>query len=259
MIIFRALMILSVLLVNFILYPKLPAYMPMHWNIVGEVDSYWPKTNAIWFMPGMMLGILLLFELLPALDPRKEKYAQFKREWEIIKTGMIGFFTYLQFTVLYFSLNPQAEFMPLMFIGLGSLFVLLGNYLAKIRQNYFIGIRTPWTLADSNNWNKTHRYAGWSFVIAGIITLAESYFLWETPILVFGSLVLSGFLPIIYSFLLYKEKVRYMKHVYLGLAVVALIILGIRLSGPEDTWICTGGAWVRHGVPVEPVPSLPCR
>jgi uncharacterized membrane protein len=87
-----------------------------------------------------------------------------------------------------------------MFAGFGVLFVLLGNYLSKIRQNYFIGIKVPWTLNDPNNWNHTHRFASWCFVIVGLVILSEAIIHWLSSSTIFGFIMLAAFLPIGYSY-----------------------------------------------------------
>lgn len=191
---------------NFVLVPLLPAQIPMHWNINGVVDRYMAKEYAVWILPGICLILLILFKVLPYFDPKKDKYHLFKREWEILQTGFVLFFTYLQFVTLYIAMNPGVPMVPLMFMGMGSLFILIGNYLSKIRQNYFIGIKLPWTLASEDNWNKTHRFASWCFVLIGIIMLAEAYFQWNSGPVVFAAIGLGVLAPSLYSYLLFKKK-----------------------------------------------------
>ncbi len=188
------------------LYPALPDRLPMHWNIAGQVDNYWPKTAAVWFMPGLAAFLLILFRVIPNLDPKKDKYSLFASEWQIIQTGFIIFFAYLEFITYYLALNPSKDILPLMFIGLGGLFVLLGNFLGKIRQNYFLGIKVPWTLANEDNWNKTHRFAGWTFVLAGIFILSQAYLQLVPPQIIFAAIFLAAGLPVIYSYLLFRNS-----------------------------------------------------
>ena len=208
-------------------YSSLPNMMPMHWNYLGQIDSYMPKHIALWYMPTLTLVMALSFMILPFFDPKKEKYQLFAHEWGIMQMGIIGFMAYVHGMIIYLTLNPSVQMMPLMFIGLGALFILMGNYMSKIRQNYFIGVKTPWTLASEDNWNKTHRYASWSFVLAGIVCLAESYFIWYAHIIILGSILLAAFLPIMYSFLLYKKAAHTMKYIYAGIIVIALLSIGI--------------------------------
>jgi uncharacterized membrane protein len=189
-----------------LIYSYLPQQIPMHWNIQGQVDSYMPKNIGVWVTPLMTLFIWILFQVLPNFDPKKNKYKFFQKEWQILQTAFVGFFTYIHTVVLYISINPKIDMMPFMFTGLGILFILLGNYLSKIRQNYFIGIKVPWTLSNEDNWNKTHRFASWCFVGAGIITLFGTMLPRSSAIIIFISIMMAAFLPIIYSFLLFKKK-----------------------------------------------------
>jgi uncharacterized membrane protein len=250
---------IGTIIVSALLLPQLPQTIPMHWGFTGQPDSFYPKNIGVWMLPLLMIVMILLFHFLPSFDPNKKKYRLFKQEWDIIQTGLIGFFAYLQGITLYISLNPGTAMMPLMFLGLGTLFILLGNYLSKIRQNWFIGIKLPWTLASEDNWNKTHRYASWCFVIAGIVTLIEANFIWYAPIVIFGSILLATFLPMVYSFLLFRNSIDKMKYVYIALILIALLVGMMRLVSGEDDWICQDGGWVPHGVPSAPAPNGTCR
>ena len=254
------LLLISIMFVgSYILYSSLPPVIPMHWNMLGQVDNYMPKNQAVLVMPIMTLFIWILFQVLPNFDPKKEKYKLFNKEWQIIQITFVGFFTYLHFLIFYISIYPTIKLMPFMFIGLGIFFILLGNYLSKIRQNYFIGIKVPWTIASEDNWNKTHRFAGKCFVIAGLITLIEAGFIWYTPIVIFSSIILASILPIIYSFLLYKKKIQLIKYVYIGLAIFAGLLFFIRLISGEDDWICVNGQWIKHGQPDGVKPTIKCQ
>lgn len=255
----QVLMIAAVIASAVYYYPLLPSHMPIHWNINGQVDNYAPKGTAVWMMPILTILLFAGFFIFPRLDPNKDKYKLFDTEWQIIRTGFVAFFAYMQFITIRASLLPGVNIMPLMFIGLGALFIMLGNYLSKIRQNYFIGIKVPWTLASEDNWNKTHRYASWTFVMAGLITLSEAYFLWFAPPVIFAGIMLAAFLPMAYSFLLFKKKGYLMKYVHIGLAVAIAAVFLVRLAGGEDDWRCQDGKWIPHGKPSSSKPASPCR
>jgi|SRR3989344_1760810 len=226
-------LIIVMIIGNFLAYPLLPGVLPTHWNFQGIVNSTMPKQFAVWLLPGMALLIWLLFHFLPQLDPKKNNYKLFQVEWQMIQITLISFITYLHFVIFYIGLNPDISFLPFMFVGLGVLFILLGNYMSKIRQNYFIGIRVPWTLASEENWNKTHRFASRCFVTTGIIILVEAFLIWNAPVLIFTGILLSAFLPIVYSFLLFKKQTQRMKYVYIGLIAIAVIVIVARLITPE--------------------------
>lgn len=239
-------------------YPDLPAMVPSHWNFRNEIDGYMPKTSFALFMPGMIIGMWLLFQIMPKLDPKRDKYVLFEREWSIMQTAIMGFFAYLNFAIIHITRNPGRDLTPFMFGGLGVLFILLGNYMSKIRQNYFIGIKVPWTLSSEENWNKTHRFASWTFVLAGMVTLIEAFVLWYAPVIVLGGLVLAGALPVLYSYLIHIGKPNLMKYVFLVLALGITIMVFVRSISPEDTWLCEQGVWIKHGQPASPAPTSPC-
>lgn len=251
-------MVLFSAVASLVASPWLPERMPSHWNFQGQIDGYMNKPLGVWLFTILLAGMWVLFGVLPQWDPKKDKYRLFEKEWRIIQAGIMGFFVYLQMAVFYVVLNPGTELLPIMFVGLGGLFVLIGNYLSKVRQNYFIGIKVPWTLNDEDNWNKTHRYASWCFVLAGVATLAEALFFWYAPAVIFGSIMLAAGLPIVYSFLLYKKMVDRMKYVYIGLVLVVLVLALVRGLSGEDDWVCREGQWVRHGNPSNPMPESIC-
>jgi uncharacterized membrane protein len=154
----------------------LPEEFPMHWNYRGEVDRYMAKEKGIYILPFLTLGLTLFFPLLQKIDPRKEKYQQFRKPWEIFQLLFVVFFAYIYFISLYIALHPDLSMNTFMLSGIGVLFIVLGNYMGKIRQNYFVGIKTPWTLHNEMIWNKTHRLGAWCFVLGGFVFLAEAYY-----------------------------------------------------------------------------------
>ncbi|MED1864333.1 SdpI family protein [Fictibacillus nanhaiensis] len=168
------LIVLSVL-IGVIAYPYLPDQMPMHWNIHGEVDEYWDKQNAAFFPPLLMIVMMALFIYMPRIDPKKENYKKFSGSYLIFITIMNAFFLLLQSVTIGYSLGLNIDISLVVNLGIGLLFIVLGNYLPRIKHNYFIGVRTPWTLADEKTWRKTHQLSGKLFVIAGILLVANSF------------------------------------------------------------------------------------
>ncbi|MFO0703590.1 MAG: SdpI family protein [Patescibacteria group bacterium] len=256
---FTLILILVTVVVTFYIYPSLPAKMPTHWNFQGNIDAYSPKLFAAWLMPAIAIAMLIMFELVPKFDPKKEKYKLFEKEWMIMANGIIIFMIYMHTIMMYASMHIETNIMKPMFVGMGILFILIGNYLSKIRHNYFIGIRTPWALESEENWNKTHRFASWTFVLAGIIVFLEAFFLWYASAMIFGSIMIAAILPIIYSYLVYIKKPIYIRYVILGLFALILAFVLLRFSTPEDTWICDNGKWVPHGHPTVAPPSTICK
>ena len=200
------LLLTSMFLGSIFFYSVLPAKMPMHWNINGQIDNYMRKNVAVALLPLLAAGMFILFKAIPQIDPKKKKYKLFKKEWEIIQTTLIGFFAYIHFAIFLVSIKPEISFVPILFFGLGILFIIIGSYLPKIKQNYFVGIKIPWTLSSVDNWNKTHKFGGTCFVISGIIILLEAIFFWNAPLIIFCSIFLTVILPIVYSYIIFSSS-----------------------------------------------------
>lgn len=203
----RVVLIMCMGVVGWYFSEKLPDLVPMHWNWVGEADGFGSKDQGLWTIPIVSLIILVLFWLLPMLDPKKQKYQQFGSVWEIIQTCFIGFMLYLYTIALYAAVNA-IDVGAWVIGGMGVLFVILGNYMGKIRQNYFVGIKVPWTLNNEEVWNKTHRLGGWCFVIAGLIFIFQALLGWMNGWLFIFSISIVVILPIGYSYWLYKKLDR---------------------------------------------------
>jgi len=104
-----------------------------------------------------VLAMIILFRFLPKIDPKKANYEKFGKTWEIIQFTIIGFMTYIYFVSFLVTLHPEYSINSFMLFGLGAMFVLMGNYMGKIKHNFFVGIKTPRTIADEDVWKKTHR------------------------------------------------------------------------------------------------------
>lgn len=135
---FKLLIVLLMLVIGIYFYPKLPNMMPTHWNYKGVVDNYSPKNQAIFMFPGITLFILVLFYFLPKLDPKRENYPKFEKAWEAFQFSLLGFFLYAYILTIMASLDKTINVGGYMMFGIGILFIILGNYMGKIRQNYFV-------------------------------------------------------------------------------------------------------------------------
>jgi uncharacterized membrane protein len=147
---------------------RLPQRLPTHWDISGNVDGTAPRDVVLILIPSIMAGWIVLTLLLPWLSPRQFQVDTFRSTYDYLMALVNLFFAYLHFaTVLGVLLVPE-KVTTLVLSGMFLLFVLLGNVLGKVRRNFWIGIRTPWTLADERVWNETHRLGAWLFVAAGL-------------------------------------------------------------------------------------------
>jgi len=150
-------------------FTVLPEEVPVHWNLQGEVDRTGSKIFHVVFFPLLVLGMYLMFLLIPYLDPKKERYEQFKKIYHVFKNTFVAFMSLVFFLTSLNALGynlPIEKYMP---IFVGILFVIIGNYLSKIKPNWFMGIRTPWTLSSEENWRRTHQMGGKIFILSGII------------------------------------------------------------------------------------------
>ncbi len=168
--------LIIIILSSFYFYSVFPDRVPIHWNLAGEADGFGSRFFAAFFFPVVVLLIYLLMLLAPILDPKREKYVNFKKTYHIVKFAMIIFMGFIYFIASSAALNSEVrvgEFIPLL---VGFLFVFIGNYLGKIRPNWFMGIRTPWTLSSETVWNKTHRLGGKIFMLSGFIIMTTTIF-----------------------------------------------------------------------------------
>ena len=157
-------------------------------------------------MPVLFLLLLVSFPFLSKLDPKKENYKKFEQTRELMQTVLLLFFAYAYFLSLYAIQFPDVNIGKFLLIGIGILFAILGNYMGKIKQNYFIGIKVPWTLNDEDIWNKTSRFGGKAFVFGGILFVVIGIFsryALRNVLSIIAGIVL---LPILYSYLLFFKK-----------------------------------------------------
>lgn len=190
-----------------VLYPFLPDSIPTHWGFEGEPNAWSPKVWGAWIIPLLSLVFLILFPLLPKLDPKRENYEQFKKPWGVIQTSFVGLFAYMYGVTMYVTFHPEynTSVGRAVVFGIGVLFVILGNVMGKVRQNYFVGLKTPWTLNDPEVWQKSQRFSGWMFVLAGLTFILEGV-VWFAILPVFIAMMFAVvILPIAYSFLLSRK------------------------------------------------------
>ncbi|MDD4901015.1 MAG: SdpI family protein [Patescibacteria group bacterium] len=185
-------LIISTLAAAVFFYNTLPERIATHWNFAGVADHYGSgKVQAVVF-PSLIIGMYLLFLLIPYLDPKKERYEQFNKVYHIFKSIIVALLVTIFMVV---GLNGLGYNLPVGVITpalIGVLFIVIGNYLGKIKMNWFVGIKTPWTLSSENVWNKTHRFGGKMFILAGLLMIAEAVLpvSWKLPIFIITIIVL---------------------------------------------------------------------
>jgi len=152
---------------------RAPDRIPMHWNIAGEVDRYGGRFEGLLLLPMLALGTYLLMRFLPRIDPGRANYVAFRTVYTIFRFATLVVFAVV-YTVVHLSIRGRAvhfETVPPLIIG--ALFILIGAISGKLRPNWFIGIRTPWTLSSKRSWVRTHRAGGWLFILLGVTILVS--------------------------------------------------------------------------------------
>ncbi len=195
-------LILSSFLVGVFLYSKLPLNMASHWNLKGEVDEFLPKFWGVFLLPFLSLGLFLLLLFIPKIDPLKKNLKKFRKYYDAFMFFFLLFLFYIYLMVLFWNLGFKFKLFSAMLPALSFLFYFLGVFLEHTERNWFIGIRTPWTLESDFVWKKTHILGGRLFKFLSLFTLL-GFFIHEEKFYVLFLIVLSAIIiyPIFYSYL----------------------------------------------------------
>lgn len=197
-----ALICLIPVMIGLIMLPKLPDQVITHWNAAGEPDGYSSKFVGVVLLPGILFLGSLLVPVILKMDPKYDNMSRKSRELIYWLLPMISVFT--SGSTLAHALGKQINVARYACLFMGIMFVVIGNYLPKMTQSYTVGIKIPWTLADEDNWNKTHRMAGWLWTIGGAVILVSSFS--GLNFYVFTATVLVMILvPCVYSYLYYRK------------------------------------------------------
>ncbi len=184
----------------------LPAEVITHWGFDGQPNGWSSREFAVWFLPSLMLLMLALFYWLPKLDPRKENYKKFSDTYYLFIFAIILFLAILYFITNLVNLGVKIDITQAVMFMVGALFILLGSLLDKVRSNWFIGVRTPWTLSSENVWKQTHIFAKKVFIISGLVLILSQFLATWLRWQVFWLILVLMLSPIIYSYFLYKKE-----------------------------------------------------
>jgi uncharacterized membrane protein len=182
--------------------------LPIHWAISGQADRFTDASTALLMPPIIMMCVLGLVLILKFIEPRKENIEQSKNAIHSIIAALVLFMFILEMGYFAMIAGWLVPMNKLVIFAIGVMFMFMGNFLGKVRSNFFIGIRTPWTLSSDNVWIKTHRLAGPLFLAAGLITAMLVWLLPETytPYLILGTIIPAALIPTFYSWWLFKEE-----------------------------------------------------
>ena len=188
-------------------YPRLPATVPTHWNLRGEPDGFSSRLLAVSLLPLVMVALAGMLQILPKIDPKGENYAKFASVYWLLVNGILLFLGLLHVSMLANGLGFPVSIPRVVPIGVGLLFVLIGSYLGQIEPNWFVGIRTPWTLSSDAVWRRTHRTGGRLFVLGGVLMMATAFLRQVTMVVVFVlTMALVAVIPVVQSYVLWKRE-----------------------------------------------------
>jgi uncharacterized membrane protein len=149
---------------------RVPNQVPVHWNLAGDVDRYGGKAEGLLLVPVLAVALYGLFLVLPRLDPAGANYARFRGAYDVIRLAIIGLLGVVQVVVVATALGVPLDVSRILMVATGALFALLGGVLGRVQPNWFVGIRTPWTLTSQRSWTATHRLGGRVFAVIGLAT-----------------------------------------------------------------------------------------
>jgi uncharacterized membrane protein len=202
--------ILGILILTFavavIAYPFMPDLMASHWGFSGETNGYLPKIWGLFLVPLISAVLSLLFFAIPRIDPLKENIRMFRADFDRFVMVILLFLLYLQVLVIAWNFGIRFNITQLLSPAMGALFYACGILIGKAKRNWFIGIRTPWTLSSDRVWDKTHAIGGKLFRIAGILAFGGVVFPGIALLVLLGPvLIITGYL-VVYSYLEFKKE-----------------------------------------------------
>ena len=187
-------------------YPKMPEKMASHWNAGGEVDGFSGKNFGLFIMPCVMTGLALLLYCVPYLDPLRRNIEKFRPYYEGFIVFMCIFMLGIQYHIILWNLGIRISINIVIPFGIGLLWYYCGILCEKAKRNWFIGIRTPWTLSSDSVWERTHRIGAKLFKVAGVIALIGAAIQRYTIFFVLVPALAVAAFTIVYSFVIYQQE-----------------------------------------------------
>lgn len=186
-------------------YQIMPPQIASHWGINGEVNGYLSKFWGVFFMPILSVFLYLLFIFLPKTDPYKKNFSEFKKYFDLFLLILFGFLFYIYITTILWNLGFRFNMIQILSPAFAVLFYYIGVLMSNTKRNWFVGIRTPWTLSNEKVWIKTHKLGSKLFKAAGLISLLSlilpslSFFFILVPVILFSTYLF------IYSYLEFQK------------------------------------------------------
>jgi uncharacterized membrane protein len=187
--------------------PSLPDQVASHWGLSGEPDGWSSKGTLVYLLPLFGVGIALLLGVVPRIDPRKASFELHGSTYWTLANASIVVLAGVHVALIAYNLGWPVRINQIVGIAVGGLFVLIGNLMTRMRPNWFMGIRTPWTLSSDTVWRKTHRVGGYAFVAAGLLLVAMGFVQppWFAGTLIVAAIV-AALVPVIYSYFVWRGE-----------------------------------------------------
>lgn len=192
-------------LVSALAAPEMPAEMAIHWNAAGEVDDHLGKTLALVLFPALSAALLVGFAAVPRIDPLGDNVARFREQYDTFVVLAVAFLTYVHLLVLAANAGYEFEMIQALAPGIGGLFYYVGVLSTHAEQNWFVGIRTPWTLSNEEVWKRTHEHAAPLFKLSGVIAALAALVPAYAELLVVGPAVAVGLYATVYSYVEHRR------------------------------------------------------
>ena len=190
-------------------YNRLPDQMASHWNTANQVDGYMTRFWGAFLMPVVSAAMLLMFLVIPQIDPLKANIAKFREYFNAFITLMVVFMVYVHVLTMLWNLGyDQFNMGAAMLPAMGLLFIFAGVMMRKAKRNFFIGIRTPWTLSSDRVWDETHRIGSTLFIISGILALLGAFFANYAVWFILVPVLASTLFLLVYSYVLYQRETK---------------------------------------------------
>ncbi|MDO8670512.1 MAG: SdpI family protein, partial [Dehalococcoidia bacterium] len=194
------------IIVGVYFYPQMPESMATHWNASGEVNGHMERLWGLFLVPVIMAGLVLLFIAIPRIDPLKANIEQFRNYYDGFIVVLSLFMLCVYFQTVLWNLGVEVSPNIVLPIGLGLLYYYMGILMEHARRNYFIGIRTPWTLSSDRVWDKTHKLGSKLFKVAGAVALVGAAFPRHAIWFILIPVVLVAAYTVVYSYVEYQKE-----------------------------------------------------
>jgi uncharacterized membrane protein len=199
-------LIIFSIIVGFLIYPLLPQEIPTHWNARGMVDNLMNKNLAVLFFPLLTFSVYLLMTFIPFIDPYKRNYLKFADHYFWFKTATVIFLILIYFFSLWVARGVTIDVAYFVVPVVSAFISYIGFFFTKVKRNYFVGIRTPWTLYSEKVWDKTHDLGGRVMVVAAVISLLSLLNIKYAFVIFTSVIIIAVCIPIVYSYFFFKKE-----------------------------------------------------